>query len=124
MRILIVDDDASIRECVGEQLRLRGHEPVVAADLSGAMRVLRTEAIDALVADGLLPAGDPQETPMGSWGILLVLYARLRGIPGALLTGYDHVAEEARRVGVPALLKPVGVEKILDALTAESARGG
>jgi DNA-binding NtrC family response regulator len=123
MNILVVDDDPAVRESVGTLLELRGHHPQYAEDLATAMRALRVAKIDCLIADGLLPVGDPGTMPLSSWGILLVLFAQMKGIPAFLLTGYDHVAEEATRARLPVVRKPVKPDTLLGLIESLDAKG-
>jgi DNA-binding response OmpR family regulator len=57
-KILIVDDDAEIRQLLGEELRDLGHESIYAADGVQALSLVRRERPDLILLDLRLPAGD------------------------------------------------------------------
>ena len=56
--ILIVDDDAGIRELAAEYLQRQGLQVSVAADGRQMREVLATQRIDLLVLDLMLPGTD------------------------------------------------------------------
>src|SRR3978361_1010450 len=81
-RILIVDDDESVRETLADLLEMVGDCLLQAADAREALIILRREAdVDVLVTDLTMPGAD---------GIVLIRHAReLRhNLPAILLTGY------------------------------------
>ena len=57
-RVLIIDDEAVIRELIGLQLRSSGYECVAAPDGETGLRLARTEHFDLIVLDLLLPGLD------------------------------------------------------------------
>jgi DNA-binding response OmpR family regulator len=57
-RVLIIDDEAVIRELIGLQLRLSGYECVAAPDGETGLQLARTEHFDLIVLDLLLPGID------------------------------------------------------------------
>ena len=120
-RILIVDDNESVRETLADLLEISGFFPIQAGDAAEALMILRQEsAIAALVTDLSMPGAD---------GIMLIRHAREinRDLPAILLTGY---AEQITSVSTIAggnfhvLRKPVESERLieqLDLLLAQSA---
>lgn len=109
-RVLVVDDDAAVREIIAELLDLAGFVTVQAENAEYALALLRQDpAIAALVTDLTMPGQD---------GIALIRLARaLRtGIPAILLTGY---AEEVTAVSTIAgghfhvLRKPVESDRLI-----------
>jgi CheY-like chemotaxis protein len=64
--ILIVDDDAALRESLAETLVDLGHRPVVARDGSTALHIVRQERIDAVLLDLRMPGIDGLESPSGN----------------------------------------------------------
>ncbi len=57
-RILIVDDEATVREMVGFNLRADGHEVTFAGDGNEALAVARDTQPDLIVLDVMLPGRD------------------------------------------------------------------
>ncbi|UFN48093.1 response regulator [Roseomonas sp. OT10] len=97
-RILVVDDDSTVREVTSAFLAELGHDILEAADGAGALRLLEQRGdIDALVADLTMP----QMT-----GVELAQRARaLRpGLPVLLVTGYAEIDKVPR--DLPVLHKP------------------
>ncbi|GAB2686715.1 response regulator transcription factor [Saccharopolyspora gloriosae] len=60
-RILVVDDDATVRDVVGRYLRRDGHEVVEAADGEMALHLLQRRPPDLVVLDLMLPGMDGVE---------------------------------------------------------------
>jgi len=54
-RILVVEDDESLRRVTHAQLERRGHETFVAVDVAQALDVLRREPVDLVLSDLNLP---------------------------------------------------------------------
>ncbi|MDB5470571.1 MAG: sensor histidine kinase/response regulator [Caulobacter sp.] len=103
-RILVVEDEATVRDLAVEMLRSLGYQIVTAGDAAEAMAVLREdEAIDLLFSDVVMPGGES--------GVGLAQAARtLRpALPILLTSGY--VAEPAGLSGAdfPLIDKPYDV---------------
>jgi DNA-binding response OmpR family regulator len=60
-RILVVDDDVTVREVLASYLRAHRHEAVEAGDGEEALRLLRAAPIDLVVLDLMLPGMDGLE---------------------------------------------------------------
>ena len=60
-RVLVVDDDPTVREVVVSYLRPRGHEVVEAADGESALTIVRDDPADLVVLDLMLPGIDGLE---------------------------------------------------------------
>lgn len=60
-RVLVVDDDATVREVVVDYLRAAGHEVREAVDGSGALAAVRDERADLVVLDVMMPGLDGLE---------------------------------------------------------------
>jgi CheY-like chemotaxis protein len=112
-RILIVDDDESVRETLADLLEIVGYSPLQAADALEALMILRQETnVDALVTDLTMPGAD---------GITLIRHAReIRPeLPAILLTGYaEEVASVATIAGgnFHVLRKPVESARLIEQL--------
>jgi DNA-binding NtrC family response regulator len=58
-RVLVVEDDDSVRSLLYEGLHRNGFEVVVASNVRDALRVIATESFDVLLSDLHMPlAGD------------------------------------------------------------------
>ena len=60
-RVLVVDDDVTVREVVVSYLRAGGHVVVEAADGAEALRMMRSEPADLVVLDLMMPGIDGLE---------------------------------------------------------------
>jgi two-component system, OmpR family, response regulator MprA len=114
MRILVVDDEAAVRESLERSLRFEGYEVVVAADGAEALARVRDDRPDAVVLDVLMPRLDGLETCRR-------LRARGDDLPVLLLTARDGVADRVNGLDVGAddyLVKPFALEELLARLRA------
>ena len=110
-RILVVDDEASIRDLLAKTLALAEYEVDVAPDGRSAMDRLRMYPYDLLIADLKMPGFD---------GLTLIREAkRLKpDIPVIIITGFstESSAIEAVNLGVAGYLtKPFRVPQVLAA---------
>ena len=117
--ILVVDDDAGIRENIADLLSSENYEVVSAANADEAMRVLESQRIDLLLTDFQMP---------GRNGVELIEAARRANhrAPAILMTAYLYVFEqmdERRREGVTLLRKPFDAEEILQTVAEKLADG-
>jgi DNA-binding NtrC family response regulator len=117
--ILVVDDDAGIRENIADLLSTEDYRVFSAADANEAMHVLETEPIDLLVTDFQMP---------GRNGVELIEAARKanHSVPAILMTAYLYVYEqiaEDRRRGITLLRKPFDADEILQSV-ATGLNGG
>ena len=55
LQILIVDDEAIVREILSRQLKAWGHEVILAASAEEALTLLEKEEADAVLLDNVLP---------------------------------------------------------------------
>ena len=61
VKILVVDDEPSIREVVGLYLEQMGFDPTVVGDGHAALELIRTDPPDLLILDVMLPGVDGYE---------------------------------------------------------------
>ena len=118
--ILVVDDDAGIRENIADLLSTENYEVVAAANADEAMRVLDSQPIDLLLTDFQMP---------GRNGVELIEAARHANhrVPAILMTAYLYVFEqmdERRREGITLLRKPFDADEILQTVAQKLADGG
>jgi two-component system KDP operon response regulator KdpE len=109
--ILVVDDDADIRQALQLRLRANGYDVHCAEDGIGAISEASKHTPDLIVLDLGLPAGDGFE-------VLDTLRANLNlsSIPVIVLSGRDRKANEERVLnagGRAFLQKPVQTNEFL-----------
>ena len=80
MRILVVDDEPSVRGAVRRALVLAGYAVTLAEDGEQALSVLAVQSPDAVVLDVLMPQR-----------------GRARGVPAAPRRGRPHAGADAHR---------------------------
>lgn len=107
MRLLIVEDEASIRSALARGLAVGGNEVHAAASLGEAREIARRTAPEALLSDLKLPDGSGLD------------FAGELGVPFVMMSGYaafdDAVA--ALRMGcVDFFTKPVAIKDLRRAL--------
>jgi excisionase family DNA binding protein len=110
-RILVVDDEASIRELLSRVLQLAEYQVDVAPDGPRALELLREFQYDLLLTDLKMPGMD---------GLTVVREARRyrSDLPVIIITGYstEAAAIEALNLGVSGYLtKPFRVPRVLAA---------
>jgi excisionase family DNA binding protein len=109
-RVLIVDDEASIRDLLSKTLALADYEVDVAPDGQEALDRLKTQAYDLLITDLRMPGLD---------GMSVINEARRLHprLPAIVITGFstEATAIDAANIGVSGYLtKPFKVPKILE----------
>lgn len=110
-RVLVVDDEASIRELLSKTLALAEYDVDTAGDASAALAHMRAFAYDLLIADLKMPGMD---------GLTLIRQAKQiqAGLPVIIITGFstESSAIEAVNLGVDGYLtKPFRVPQVLAA---------
>jgi excisionase family DNA binding protein len=110
-RVLVVDDEASIRDLLVKTLALAEYDVDVASDGRSALDRLRTDAYDLIIADLKMPGMD---------GLSVIREVRRfrADLPVIIITGYSTEASaiEAVNLGVSGYLtKPFRVPQVLAA---------
>ena len=111
MRVMLVDDDARMRQVLAKLLLTSGFESVVEiGDGNQALTRLQSERVDLIVTDCVMPAMD---------GISLVTALRARGdnTPVIMLSGQDdpQLIVRAIRAGVNNYVpKPIHPENFFE----------
>jgi CheY-like chemotaxis protein len=115
-RILIVEDDADVREAMSDALGEQGYTVATSGDGRQALDWLRQNAApDAILLDLMMPV-------MDGWHFLAEQRRDpvLAAIPVIVVTAFK---DTARQVGTGALLqKPVTVARLLEALDSARAQ--
>ena len=119
--ILIVEDSVGIAECLKDALEMAGHTVYVAGTMRGAMDSLERLPVEAVISDGLIPSYEISHPPV-AWGPEITAFCRKTGIRAVLYSADDELVEAERRAGGVALLKPAGLNQILDALERDPVR--
>jgi DNA-binding response OmpR family regulator len=109
--VLVVDDEASIRDLISRALVLAEYDVDVAADGRGALDRIKLQPYDLLIADLKMPGMD---------GLSVIREAKrlTRNLPVIIITGFssESSAIEAVNLGVAGYLtKPFRVPQILAA---------
>jgi excisionase family DNA binding protein len=110
-RILVVDDEPSIRDLLAKTLALAEYDVDVAADGRAALDRMRHDVYDLLIADLKMPGID---------GLSVIREAKRykANLPVIIITGYstESAAIEAVNLGVSGYLtKPFRVPQVLSA---------
>ena len=114
MKILVVDDDAAVRNSLDRALRLNGYDGSMAVDGADALEQVVSDPPDAMVLDVLMPNVDGLE-----------VCRRLRAMgdrtPILMLTAQDGVTERVAGLDAGAddyLPKPFALDELLARLRA------
>lgn len=107
--IMVIDDEAGVRELLGDALKLAGFETVVAADAMIAQTLLRTVKPDLLIVDINMPLMD---------GFEFVERIRSNGdnTPALMLSARGDRADVTRGLTLGAddyVTKPFGLEELV-----------
>ena len=110
-RVLVVDDEASIRELLSKTLALAEYDVDTAGDAASALEHVRASPYDLLIADLKMPGMD---------GLTLIRQAKQiqSELPVIIITGFstESSAIEAVNLGVDGYLtKPFRVPQVLAA---------
>jgi CheY-like chemotaxis protein len=105
-RVLVAEDDSSIRSILAEYLRGEGFEVDVAADGAAALRIARGTRPDVVVVDAMMPVLDARGM-LSAWMDDPVL----KEIPVVLVSAAPGLSELAQQFGVRATLaKPFDLD--------------
>jgi two-component system, OmpR family, response regulator MprA len=120
VRILVVDDEPSVRDALDRALRLDGYKVRLAQDGREALDLLADDPPDAVVLDVLMPAPD---------GLEVTRRLRAAGdrTPVLLLTARDAVPDRVKGLDAGAddyLVKPFALEELTARLRALLRRTG
>ena len=110
-RILIAEDETSVREFVGRALQVDDHVVTMVEDGAKALGALENETFDLLLADIRMPVLD---------GVSLALKVSKEhpALPILLMTGYAKELQRAKNLDAlihGVLQKPFSLQQICDA---------
>ena len=120
MRILVVDDEPSVRDALDRALRMDGYRVQLAADGREALDALAHTPPDAIVLDVLMPEPDGLE-------VCRRLRAAGDRTPVLMLTARDAVPDRVKGLDAGAddyLVKPFALEELGARLRALLRRTG
>ncbi|MDN3566875.1 PAS domain S-box protein [Paeniroseomonas aquatica] len=121
LRLLLVEDEAPLRQVMAAALREEGLVVTEAADAPAALRLLDTGlGCDVVLTDQAMPG-------MTGGALAAALARRRPGLPVALLSGHADPPPPELPPGVPVLLKPLGTAALaarLRQMVPEPGPGG
>jgi len=109
--VLVVDDDANIREIVRKVITKLGHQVSEVPDGADALRLLETTAFDLIISDVYMAGVDGME-------LLLRIHQRHSHVPVVMISGGGYMARDevltmAAACGAVATLdKPFTLEQL------------
>ena len=109
VKILIVDDDAAVRDSLRRALRLEGYAVELAEDGEEALERITADGVDAMVLDVAMPRLDGLETCRR-------LRAGGSSLPVLMLTARDEVSDRVAGLDAGAddyVVKPFALEELL-----------
>jgi len=118
-RILLIDNDASMRDLVQRMLAKDGYDMLYAASGQEGLRLAMAQRPDAILLDVLLPDQD-------GWAVLTAITTKLElaGIPVIVVTTADERGL-AETLGATAYLsKPVTAEQLRAAIRGAAQPAG
>jgi two-component system, response regulator FlrC len=108
--VLIVEDDAALREALVDTLRAAGLMALAACDAQSAMQLLASEEIALVISDVQMPGANGYE--------LLASIRRMRPfLPVVLMTAYGTVAQAVaamREGATDYIVKPFDAQALID----------
>jgi DNA-binding response OmpR family regulator len=111
-RLLLVDDDPSVREMVGRVLASEGYAVVCAANGPEALRIAQSNSIDLVLLDLNMPG-------QGGWDTFEKLTTQDPFLAVIIITARPNQLFTSLGAGVGALLeKPLDFPKLLETINA------
>ena len=113
-RLLVIDDQASLRCCVARLLQNAGYKVEEAASGDEGMRKLQTAAPDAVLTDIQMPG-------LSGWDVVRAAHVLHPGLPILVMTARPDALEAAcgaETLVAGILPKPFSIEELLDRLAA------
>jgi two-component system response regulator FlrC len=108
--VLIVEDDAALREALIDTLKAAGLAAIPACDAATALRLLESEAVALVISDVQMPGANGYQ--------LLTSIKRLRpDLPVVLMTAYGTVAQAVaamREGATDYIVKPFDAQSLID----------
>jgi two-component system, OmpR family, KDP operon response regulator KdpE len=117
--VLLVDDDATLRQTLGIGLRAAGHEVLIAGDGRTALQAAREDRPDIVVLDLGLPdlSGFDVLRRLRAWSTVPVVVLSARAESSEKVEALDLGADDY-------VTKPFGMEELLARVRAAARRAG
>ena len=109
LRILLVDDEAKIRDLLGQFLGMEGHAVVTADSAENSVRQLESGEFDLVVTDLRMPG-------MGGMGLLAWLQEAGPAVPAIVISAYGDINDAVQamhRGAVDYLVKPFEPDELV-----------
>lgn len=109
LQVLVVEDNESARELVGEMLAVLGHDACCSASAEEAIEALKKKTFDVLLADINLP---------GMSGIVLAekVIRKLPAIRVVFASGFGYLVADKTDFPFTLLPKPYGLDQLKHAV--------
>jgi putative two-component system response regulator len=120
IKILVIDDDAVVREVIGEMLAVAGYEVVAAANAAEALELFMDERIGLVVTDIVMPDVSGLE-------LLEAMRLHRPSLPIVLVTGAntrDNLSEALSRGADGLIAKPFTRTELQEAVETALDRAG
>ncbi len=111
-RVLLAEDDNSVRHFLARSLELAGHEVLAFADGEDAVPALKADAFDILISDIVMPR-------MGGLELAMKAQEISPGVPVIYITGFSAVSveEPLAGAGISQLIsKPFHLNSLVEAV--------
>ena len=102
LTVLVVEDEAMLRQIVAATLRLEGFDVIEAADGAEGLEILQSgQAIDAMLTDVRMPRMNGYELAEASLSLR-------HSLPVIFMTGFaeEEMPEAIRKASIPIIRKP------------------
>ena len=112
-RLLVVDDEKSIRLVISETLQAQGWRVETAADPAGALRICTREPIDLALVDLKMPG------PMDGIDLLVEMQTRWASMIVIMMSGYgtlDSAIRALRQGASDYVTKPASMSQIIESV--------
>jgi two-component system KDP operon response regulator KdpE len=119
VKVLLVDDDATLRQTLGIGLRAAGHDVLIAGDGRTALQAAREDRPDIVVLDLGLPdlSGFDVLRRLRAWSTVPVVVLSARAESSEKVEALDLGADDY-------VTKPFGMEELLARVRAAARRAG
>lgn len=110
LRVLVVDDEPSIRATVSAMLEIEGYDVAEASNGADALSVVERQAPDLILLDMRMPVLD-------GWGFAAELRRRGHRTPIVVMTAARDAARWATEIAASAFVaKPFGFDDLISAV--------